>query len=318
MASGSKSLVKGVLVLLFIAAVFTGLSFLLEEAPQQAPIAITPSSRDGEYGNDPAVLEARETGAEIGARIGEEVGRRVGELLVASLDDISTQTGEDDATISEPVMTADAGGDTEADEEPAPEMTEDEAVAVESAAADMPEAPEDSMGTPSEADDTAMTTAAEQSESGDASEDATDSPAYTIADEPAIPAPEKAMQVEAEPDPSKNFTFASSGWWNDSANGKGLRIVHIGQAANASGITRSIVVILSAPIQGMANLEQLIQVRKADGTSVSGTWRRSANARNLYMHVDESGTYQLSFASAVASRDGLTLGMDLSGPVTIR
>lgn len=318
MASGSSSLLKGVFVLLFIGAVFTGLTFILEEAPE-TPIATTPVASSGTSSSgssDPAVAEARQLGAEIGTRVGEEIGRRVGQILVANLE--VPDSTEGDTGGEAPVMVAETPDTSESEEQS--DSSEAEVVADADSADEMMTDDSEVSEMASDSDSAmAMDDEVEDMSTGQvASSDAEYTSSHTIAKEPAIPAPTPAPVIESEPDPSKNFVFSSSGWWNASANGKGLRIVHVGQAVSATGVNRSIVVILSAPFKGNQNLEKKIKVNDDSGNAVDGTWRRSANARTLFMHVDEPGTYQVSFSGDLMSRDDLSIGMDLSGPVTIR
>ncbi len=318
MASGS-SLSKGILVLLFVGAVFMGLTFLLDKAPEQTPIASTPSTSTGtgDHANDPAVAEAREIGSEIGARIGEEIGRRVGETLVANLDMPAEEVSE---PAEEPTLMADASGDmpdeTPVDEEsvsePAqPEVTDEPEVI--SAAEPEPEpepVAEEVVAPESEAE--SVQEIAEEEDYG--AEEAASEVEVTESEEQTIPAP----AVESEPDPSKKFVFASSGWWNQSSGSNGFSVKHVGQAVTATGIKSSIVVILSAPFNGRQSLEDMITINDSEGSAVSGTWRRSANSRNLFFRVIEPGTYQVSISADLSSSDGVSLGEALSGPITIQ
>ena len=318
MASGSNSLLKGVFVLLFIAAVFAGLSFLLDPAADDQP----PVSVAGPVvGGSSEEAEAREFGAEIGARIGQQVGQRVGELLVANLDVIPDETDD-----SYQVATAEPASD----EEPA----EVESISTSNAeqtdtvtAQVIDELTDNSTNTSAEtheeqaAAEPEETAARESIAETHEPEEVEHAPSHTIAVEPAIPAPtpEPAATTavaETESDPSKNFVFASNGWWSNP--GKGLSVAHVGQAASASGFKRSIVVILSAPYKGTQNLESLLKVSQSNGDFVVGTWRRSANARNLLFQVGNAGSYKLHISGQLSSQAGGSLGTDLSGNLSIK
>ncbi|GEM_PF-3248785 len=376
MASASSSLIKGVLVLLFIGAVFLGLNFMLEEVPETAPESVVQTPGATSPGDDdPAVAEARELGQDIGRKVGEEIGRRVGETLVANLE-----AGGFPETAAEETLVASADGvqTPETDEqepsvaaEPVPEP------APVSQTTSVDEVDEEEVSTAEEtvmadAGDETSSTAMDETEGAgslddefvaDASDDqsAPDTSVSSADSEPAMPAPDPdpvypiveqtspGIPIEtvhtqpgtAEDDPKgmipnpppKKQTVATqppspapkpkptaksrgyANWWSDSVNGNGLRIVHVGQSMNAEG-QKGISIITSHALAQGQNIDSLVQVHDGD-QSVAGSWFIAPHRKSLFLHTDP-GSYQLSFDPALKAAGGQSLGMELSGPVTIR
>lgn len=334
MASGSNSLIKGVLVLLFIGAVFVGLNFMLDKPASQTTAVASKYASS----NDPAVLEARAFGAQIGATIGEEIGRRVGEQVAANTPE-ATDDEPEEVIASAPeagmASEADAGeqemmvAEASAEEEVVTQPeAEPEAAEAESVAAPEPEPVEEEPAPeviataepepepiaepePEPAPEPEPEPVEEPAPVASSPADQTES--HTVAKEPAIAPPRPE-----EPDPSKGMVFSSKGWWTDTANGNGLEVKHVGQAMSSDGLKRSIVVILSDAFMPGQNLEQLIKVTTAEGAAVNAQWRRSANSRNLYMNVPEKGSYTVSISGELAGNNDTSVGEDVSGDVTIR
>lgn len=324
MASAGNSLIKGALVLLFVGAVFAGLNFFLEEAPEEAPAATTISTPGSTAASDedPAVTEARQLGAQIGQQVGEAVGRRVGELLVASLD----AEGEGVTASSEPeeMMVADAG------EEPAPDAA---AVEEDTSATDSME--EESETAEADAAPVAEEAMEPVEETPLAEEPVTEEPLVEDEAEESAPSedkpafveePERPIVTQTSPgiviptvrtEPDKGEGTDDGKWWTASANSKGPRIIYVGQSVT-SDYKKSIAVIVSSALASGQDLNSLIQVQDDKGNSVAGEWRISSDSRSLFYRVKGSGTYQLSFSSALKDTDGDSLGMDLSGPAEIR
>ena len=127
---------------------------------------------------------------------------------------------------------------------------------------------------------------------------------------PATP-PKAAAAAAARQAPSAD---ALTAWWKDAAGDLSIRFA--GTLDKGGQVSDGIAVMFSEPV-APAQGQQHMQLRDADGNTVSGQWKAAANPALLIFEGLEPGRYSLSIKQSIQGRNGNSLADDASGTVYV-